>query len=406
MPHEGEAPTGHRGARHVDQVGDIAGRQRQLEDALALDHRADAHASRLDRDVGRARRHGDRLVQLAERQRRHRPPGSRSPAGRCWPGRRCGSLAARLRACRDRSEGSGTTYCPVSLVTTDRTSPVSVCVNVTSTPGSTAPDASVTLPLIWPVGVCATTAVEVSAQKKSTAARAREHRFSMRKGLHMIDDGRELDGLRPLRIRHHEARRAMVSGENRISRGDRAGEVDRGGRGECVRWTPDPRDLRPALPGGSRPHTAIHRLPGRPVRADSWRREDLRDRRTSGQGSRRWCHAPGWPALHEPARQRRRGCTSPRWQSWRRSGGPRVTYQRTTARMMNRPQAMCQTPPLGAQRPGRVASHERIVVETRSAASCWTKWPAPGTVTSVKSFSTQFHVPDNPSECSAVSFSP
>src|SRR5687768_17976029 len=75
----------------------------------------------------------------------------------------------------------GTTYCPLSFVTTDRTSPVSVCVNATSTPGSTAPEASVTLPLIWPVGVCASTDVEVSAQSENTAASTREYRISIMK---------------------------------------------------------------------------------------------------------------------------------------------------------------------------------------------------------------------------------
>ena len=56
--------------------------------------------------------------------------------------------------------------------------------------------------------------------------------------------------------------------------------------------------------------------------------------------------------------------------------------------------------------PTRLESHHFIVVVTRSAASCWTKWPASGAVTSVRSFATQFHVPESPSECSAVSRRP
>src|SRR5438874_13756058 len=59
-----------------------------------------------------------------------------------------------------------------------------------------------------------------------------------------------------------------------------------------------------------------------------------------------------------------------------------------------------------AQCLARIASHHRIVSATRSAASCCTKCPAPGTVTSVRSFSSQFHVPDNPSAFSAVSLRP
>ncbi len=50
----------------------------------------------------------------------------------------------------------------------------------------------------------------------------------------------------------------------------------------------------------------------------------------------------------------------------------------------------------------RIVSHHFIVVVTRSAASCWTKWPAPGTVTSVRSFATQSQVSVSASECSAV----
>ena len=52
------------------------------------------------------------------------------------------------------------------------------------------------------------------------------------------------------------------------------------------------------------------------------------------------------------------------------------------------------------------ASHIFIVRETKSAASCWTKCPAPGIVTSVKSFSNQFQVPFNPSASSAASPNP
>lgn len=55
------------------------------------------------------------------------------------------------------------------------------------------------------------------------------------------------------------------------------------------------------------------------------------------------------------------------------------------------------------QRLVRISSHQRIVSATRSAASCCTKCPAPGTVMSVRSFSSQFHVPERPSEWSAVS---
>ena len=38
------------------------------------------------------------------------------------------------------------------------------------------------------------------------------------------------------------------------------------------------------------------------------------------------------------------------------------------------------------------ASQPTIVRVTRSAASCWTKWPAPGIVTKVRSLSSQFQV--------------
>ena len=49
----------------------------------------------------------------------------------------------------------GRTYEPLASVTTVRVAPVSVCVAVTVTPGSTAPLSSVTRPFIWAVASCA-----------------------------------------------------------------------------------------------------------------------------------------------------------------------------------------------------------------------------------------------------------
>ena len=54
----------------------------------------------------------------------------------------------------------------------------------------------------------------------------------------------------------------------------------------------------------------------------------------------------------------------------------------------------------------RIVSHHFIVDVTRSAASCWTKCPAPGIVTSVRSFSSQSQVPARPLRCNAWSPSP
>lgn len=52
------------------------------------------------------------------------------------------------------------------------------------------------------------------------------------------------------------------------------------------------------------------------------------------------------------------------------------------------------------------ASHIRIDRVTKSAASCCTKCPAPGTVTSVKSLSSHSHVLFNAGASSAQSFNP
>src|SRR4029079_15633341 len=52
------------------------------------------------------------------------------------------------------------------------------------------------------------------------------------------------------------------------------------------------------------------------------------------------------------------------------------------------------------------SSQARIVLVTSAGSSAWTKCPAPGTVVSVRSFSTQSHVPFSAGASSAVSPSP
>ena len=54
----------------------------------------------------------------------------------------------------------------------------------------------------------------------------------------------------------------------------------------------------------------------------------------------------------------------------------------------------------------RADNHDFSVVVTISDASCWTKCPAPGIVTMVRSFATHFHVPESPSLFNAVSARP
>ena len=51
-------------------------------------------------------------------------------------------------------------------------------------------------------------------------------------------------------------------------------------------------------------------------------------------------------------------------------------------------------------------SQPAIVLVTMSAASCWTKWPAPGMVTSVRSLSIHFQVSLSAPGSSAWSFKP
>src|SRR5215471_16715533 len=61
------------------------------------------------------------------------------------------------------------TYEPVSLLTVDRTIPVSVCVAVMSAPGKTAPLASLTVPLICAVA-CARALTQPRMTINSTIA--------------------------------------------------------------------------------------------------------------------------------------------------------------------------------------------------------------------------------------------
>src|SRR2546422_11424244 len=69
----------------------------------------------------------------------------------------------------------GNTYEPVSLLITLRTSPVSVCVAVTSAPGNRAPLWSVTVPLI-----CAVACAHAAAQPKARISEMPDIYFSAR----------------------------------------------------------------------------------------------------------------------------------------------------------------------------------------------------------------------------------
>src|SRR5262249_40109230 len=72
----------------------------------------------------------------------------------------------------------GMTYEPVSLLTVDRTVPVSVCVAVISAPGKTAPLASLTVPLI-----CAVACAQALTQPRKEISSAVAEYFAR----HFID---------------------------------------------------------------------------------------------------------------------------------------------------------------------------------------------------------------------------
>src|SRR5688572_4238023 len=78
---------------------------------------------------------------------------------------------------------------PLSLVTTDRMAPVSVLVNVTDTPGSTAPDESDAIPSIAPLAACdwANAGTTGDSSSNSTANDTRNmRRFSWESGWESI----------------------------------------------------------------------------------------------------------------------------------------------------------------------------------------------------------------------------
>ena len=136
----------HRRRQKLHQVGRVASVERQVQDALVVHHLADAEIAGFDRErVGLDR---DGFLDLPHRH------GDVDDWRRRRPAARCRSARTTLKPCSVASRRYGPTgrfgsrNCPSASVTALRLRPVSVCVTVTSTPGSTPPLPSFTVPLI------------------------------------------------------------------------------------------------------------------------------------------------------------------------------------------------------------------------------------------------------------------